>query len=89
MTDNEIIKALECCCSETIEKTCGDCPLFNVGRPDCYRILANNSLDLINRQQAELEKLKQEYDFTREYIHDNGLEWDLLSRYTRKEEQNV
>lgn len=28
----------------------------------------------------ELEKLKKEYDFTREYIHDNGLEWDLLSK---------
>ena len=23
----------------------------------------------------ELEKLNKEYDFTREYIHDNGLEW--------------
>ena len=34
----------------------------------------------------ELEKLKKEYDFTREYIHDNGLEWDLLSKWsTRKE----
>ena len=27
----------------------------------------------------EYDKLKAEYDFTREYIHDNGLEWDLLS----------
>lgn len=32
----------------------------------------------------ELDKLKAEYDFTREYIHDNGLEWDLLSKYMRK-----
>ena len=32
----------------------------------------------------ELENLKKEYDFTREYIHDNGLEWDLLSKWSAK-----
>ena len=57
MTDNEIIKALECCSSQTTEITCGNCPLFNVGRVDCYRLLANNSLDLINRQQKDIDDL--------------------------------
>ena len=33
-----------------------------------------------------LEKLKKEYDFTREYIHDNGLEWDLLSKWSARKE---
>lgn len=31
----------------------------------------------------EYDKLKAEYDFTRQYIHDNGLEWDLLSKYSQ------
>ena len=35
----------------------------------------------------ELEKLKKEYDFTREYIHDNGLEFDLLSKYNARKEK--
>lgn len=34
---------------------------------------------------TELEKLKKELQITREYIHDNNLEWDLLSYLTRKE----
>lgn len=34
----------------------------------------------------ELEKLKKEYEFTREYIHDNGLEWDLLSKWNARKE---
>lgn len=36
----------------------------------------------------EYDKLKAEYDFTREYIHDNGLEWDLLSKYTQVQNKN-
>lgn len=36
----------------------------------------------------EFDKLKAEYDFVREYIHDNGLEWDLLSKYTQKENKS-
>ena len=33
----------------------------------------------------ELEKTKKELEFTRQYIHDNGLEFDLLSKYERSE----
>ena len=33
----------------------------------------------------EYDKLKAEYDFTRQYIHDNGLEWDLMSKYSQKQ----
>ena len=34
----------------------------------------------------ELENLKKEYDFAREYIHDNGLEWDLSSKWSARKE---
>ena len=33
--------------------------------------------------QKENKKLKEELEFTRLYIHDQGLEWDLLSKYTQ------
>lgn len=37
----------------------------------------------------EYDKLKAEYDLTREYIHDKGLEWDLLSKYKQTQNHNT
>ena len=53
MTDKEIIKALGCCDSYF---DCDECPCQDVcgGLDD----LSANTLDLINRQKAEIEKLK-------------------------------
>lgn len=61
MTDNEIIKALECCgilgtyvCDEK-------CPMFNNGIKNisaCRRELNCSALTLINRQKAEIDRLK-------------------------------
>lgn len=53
MTDNEIIKALECCKKDD----CDNCP-NDFG--NCYANLSGYSLDLINRQQAEIERLRKE-----------------------------
>ena len=53
MTDNEIIKALECCKKDD----CDNCP-NDFG--NCYANLAACSLDLINRKQAENEELRIE-----------------------------
>jgi hypothetical protein len=36
----------------------------------------------------ELKKTKKELEFTRQYIHDNGLEFDLLSKYERSDNNN-
>lgn len=41
-----------------------------------------------NTLQKEHQKLKEELEFTRLYIHEQGLEWDLLSKYTRHCEKN-
>ena len=59
LTDSEIVKALECCvrfkqiCPET-------CPMVNVRQ--CKVDLRKNTLALINRQKAEIERLKEEYN---------------------------
>ena len=50
MTDNEIIKALECC-------KCDDCDNCPNDFGNCYANLAGYALDLINRQKAEIERL--------------------------------
>ena len=63
MTEEQIIKALEC----HIKLHCwDDCPnaaeerqLLNKA---CSRLIAEDGLDLINRQKAENDELKQELD---------------------------
>lgn len=63
--DNEIIKALECCTVGTY--ACGDdCPCFhsksNLKVTSCRFELLGEALDLINRLQAENERLKDLYE---------------------------
>lgn len=63
MTDNEIKKALECCL-DISPLTCKDCPMFNVTNSTmvCSKIVTKFALDLINRQQAEIEDLNHSID---------------------------
>ena len=55
ITDNEIIKALECC---HMVNGCERCPLRN-DTEEC-EILNTYALDLIKRQKSEIEKLQHE-----------------------------
>lgn len=58
MTEEQIVKALECCIKDDYDKGCTECPIH------CYKgcdfHLAKFALDLINRQKAEIERLKAE-----------------------------
>lgn len=60
MTENDIIKVLECCS----KSHCGveKCPLNKntANTKDCITQLSINALDLINRKNAEIERLKKE-----------------------------
>lgn len=67
MTDNEIIKALECC---NFGYECDYCPDNNENW--CVLDIKLQILDLINRQKAEIEKLKQENEFFRKTITQNA-----------------
>lgn len=60
MTDNEIIKALECCQKNVL---CEQCPLNE--KSSCINKLSTYALDFIARQQAEIERLKDEVSKTR------------------------
>lgn len=59
MTDREIVKALEFCGKlhiENIDSFCNEC-IFK-GKAMCIGYLCDNSIDLINRLQAENETLR-------------------------------
>ncbi len=57
MTDNDIVKALECCVDWCGNVSCWDYPLKNTGCIHFDKL--KESLDLINRQKAEIERLKE------------------------------
>ena len=68
LTDNEIIKALECCKGADID--CWDCELFDSCKFTAQQIM-RFALDLINRLQAQNKELA-------ETIHNLTLEKDTL-----------
>jgi hypothetical protein len=71
MTDNEIIKALECC-KGYLTNDCAMCQ--NVEKyPRCNEFLNEIALDLINRQKAEIEKIKIKLKYYLETNEENGV----------------
>ena len=82
MTDNEIIKALDCCSNR--HKTCHDCVfcedndlVSDIG--NCVRRLKIQALDLINRQKAEIENLNIELSAMRGAAYSYKAEAERLS----------
>lgn len=63
ITDNEIIKALECCKGK--KKHCNSCPCMKNGT--CFEV-EEAALDLINRQQAELQRLQKQRNNAEELV---------------------
>ena len=80
MTDNEIIKALECCYDLDSSAICHQCPLYQTEEcRDGY--LGLQAYHLINRQQAEIERLKAFKSYFDE-LYGKGLDvanWHLNS----------
>ena len=68
MTDNEIIKALECC-GNIVDSTCKKCVYHETYNASCVVRLMRDALDLINRQKAEIEELQRRIVFWREDLN--------------------
>ena len=66
MTDEQIIKALECCATDDGDD-CFQCPYCNLffepGNGGCVNRCRKDALDLINRQKAEIERLQSRNKF--------------------------
>lgn len=58
MTDREIMRALEHCFKE---ESCQGCP-YSGYLTECSKNSPKDALDLINRKQAEIERLKEELE---------------------------
>lgn len=92
MTDKDIINALECCFTN---EDCSLCPLFRKC-PTSFK-LEQYALDLINRQQTEIERLKIENQSLRgaanSYkIHYEGLKSEikkLIKAYRESQVSNL
>lgn len=65
LLDRDIIKAFECCTKieegESL-KLCFECPMFEEDVDNCTASLFRAVLDLINRQQTEIERYKTLYE---------------------------
>ena len=65
MTDEQIIKALECCATDKTDD-CFRCSydkiVYNPGYGWCADRCREDALNLINRQKAEIERLKKNID---------------------------
>lgn len=77
MTDNEIIKILE----NEADFDCGMC--CNNGEnclgEECASFISRAALDLINRQNAEIERLKSRRNFLEiEYKNQSNLFWERV-----------
>ena len=60
MTIDKIKKALECCINPKLN-CCNDCPYNNNGRLSCLESeMLKDSLNLINEQENEIKRLRQE-----------------------------
>ena len=57
MTEEQIIKALECCSTDIRENTCPKCAFYNKHR--CSTLMLNAASDIINRQKVKIKSLKQ------------------------------
>lgn len=58
MTDNEIVKALECCVARS-GTACSKCPYHEQYYDKCTEKRNADIVDLINRQKLEIERLKR------------------------------
>ena len=70
MTDNDIIKALECCPK-------ADCDICPYEHRDCLGEMYKDTIDLINRKQAKIERL--------EIVEDGFIELQKLYRTAKAE----
>lgn len=80
MNDEAIKKALECC----LLGECKSCPIIRF--QDCRIMLKDETISLLNRQQAEIERLKTDLKTTENVIKNSflkkaGFDIDLLAEF--------
>lgn len=81
MTDEQIIKALECCATDDGDN-CSQCPYGNIvyksGNGGCVNRCRKDALDLIDRQKIENEGLQERISYLEESIDCSRKEYNNL-----------
>ena len=80
MTDNEIVKALECCADE--HEDCKNCPVYDFCKEHSHEMV-KATFDLINRQKAEIEALIAGQETLQKYIAEQKAEIENYSHNNR------
>jgi hypothetical protein len=71
-TDEEVVKGLECCRKDNV-KDCDACPYVDIDtKTYCVNEMIKDALELINRKNAEIERLQKENVFHRKTITENA-----------------
>ena len=88
MTDNEIIKALECCSHRNGDLPCVDCPAYKIAQM-CMEDLMSDAIDLINRQKAEIERLQMDNKQLQSDVINANQNWDHIKGLWECEKEKV
>lgn len=84
MTDNEIIKSMQCVMGN--EMNCSECTYQKVlPFPSCRMMCAKNALDLINRQKEEIERLNIELQSMRNAANSYKMHYETAKSEAIKE----
>ena len=78
MTDNEIIKALECC---TTQKHCWGCPRYDSSVNACMEIPMREVFDLINRKNDIIDSLIAEQETLQKALAEKNAEVERLKKF--------
>lgn len=75
LTDNEVVKALECVASDK-DVLCKGCSYNKYYLNQCHKENAKDAIALINRQKAEIERLEKESsEFAKRFYKDGVKEF--------------
>ena len=88
MTDNEIIKFMQCVIGN--DANCSECAYQKtLPFPSCRRTCAKDALDLINRQKAEIERLQMDNKQLQSDVINANQNWDHIKGLWECEKEKV
>ena len=94
MTDNDIVEALKLCTTQDGSIPCYDCPCWNDDEQKCEGIDYTATLDLINRQKTEIERLRKEANLVSILFQDlqermNDIKAEAYKEFAEKLENEI
>lgn len=93
MTDEQIVKALECCASSYDGDACDGCPFNDNTCDEDSNALSKYALELIKQQKADIKDLIKQRDeqlrINRQVVRRNGKHVDERNRLKSKLEKEV